>query len=506
MGPSFRLLFLLATSALPSLGWADSLPNIVYILADDLGYGDISANYPDGKIRTPHLDRLAAQGMRLTDAHTPSSVCTPTRYGIMTGEYCWRTPLTRQVTWSFGRVFLDPGRRTVAQLLQDHGYATAVVGKWHLGLDWALKEGEENRLENARKRVNENGVVMDMDPAHIDFSKPVTGGPRTYGFGYSYILPASLDIPPYGYLENHHLVHPLTGYTPGNDLDKGYMEAFWREGLMAEGFDFAEVLPTFIDKAAAFIRGQAPQAPFFLYLPLAAPHTPWVPREDDRGTSRAGLYGDFVEQLDREVGRLLEVLEEAGVAQNTLVIFTSDNGPYWVPQLTERYGHRAAGILRGMKGDIWEGGHRVPYIARWPGKIAPGSTSAALTSLTHLLATAADIVGLPDPNALGPDSYSILPVLCGKADHVPGQAGIVMHSSAGHFAWREGPWKYIEKRGSGGFSSPVSFEVRMGEAPAQLYNIEEDPGESENQYFRHPHKVAMLQKRLNAAREKSSGQ
>jgi arylsulfatase A len=489
--------------ALFSSVWlAASPPNIIYILADDLGYGDLSVYNPDGKIRTPVLDQLAAQGMRLTDAHSPSSVCTPTRYGIMTGEYCWRTPLKQGVTWSYGRLFLDPERETVAGLLRQHGYSTAVVGKWHLGLDWALREGAEHQLPNATKRVNENGVIMDMDPIHVDYTKPVTGGPENYGFAYSFILPASLDIPPYCFLENHRLVTPPTAFTAGNDLDKGYMEAFWREGHMAPDFVFDEVLPTFIDKSIAFIRQHdAHQTPFFLYLPLASPHTPWVPQGTALGRSEGGLYGDFVEQMDREIGRLLDALEASGMEDETLVIFTSDNGPYWVPELTARFGHRAAGSLRGMKGDIWEGGHRVPYLARWPGTIAEGTTSAALTSLTHFIATAADIVGLDQPNQYGPDSYSILPVLLGKVDTVPEQPGIMRHSSGAHFAWREGPWKFIEKRGSGGFSAPTRFDVLMGEEPAQLYHLGNDPGESENLYFRHPEKISQFQGRLNAMRD-----
>lgn len=475
-------------------------PNIVYILADDLGYGDISAFNPKSKIQTPHLDTLAANGMMLTDAHTPSSVCTPTRYGVLAGRYSWRTDLKRGVTWSYGRVFLEQGRETVGTLLQRHGYRTAVIGKWHLGLDWALKPGRKNSLENAEKR-EVNGVIMDMAPSHIDFSKPVTRGPKDFGFDYSYILPASLDIPPYCYLENHQLVERPTDKTEGNDLDKGFMEAFWREGGMAPDFDFYDVLPNFTRRAVRYIEAQAGQRePFFLYLPLAAPHTPWVPTAEYAGSSGAGLYGDFVQMIDAQVGKILQALEDHGLAENTLFVFTSDNGPYWIARDTARYGHRATAHFRGMKGDIWEGGHRVPYIARWPGEIPPGTTSDALTSITHLLATAADLLGLADPNQFGEDSYSILPVLKGETAYVPGQSGIVMHSSNAHFAWREGDWKYIEKRGSGGFSSPVAFDVRLGEHSVQLYNLKDDPAENENLQFRHPERVRQMQLRLDQAR------
>jgi arylsulfatase A len=480
-------------------------PNIVYILADDLGYGDISAYNPESKIQTPHLDTLAANGMMFTDAHTPSSVCTPTRYGLLTGQYSWRSNLKQGVIWSYGRVFLEQGRETVGALLQQHGYRTAVIGKWHLGLDWALKPGQEHSLENAEKR-EVNGVIMDMDPSHIDFSKPVTRGPQDFGFDYSYILPASLDIPPYCYLENHELEARPTARTEGNDLDKGFMEAFWREGSMAPGFDFHDVLPNFTRKAVRYLEAQAGQEkPFFLYLPLAAPHTPWVPTAEHEGYSGAGMYGDFVQMVDAEVGKILQALADHGLAENTLVVFTSDNGPYWVPRDTERYGHKATAHFRGMKGDIWEGGHRVPYIARWPGKIPSGTTSDALTSLTHLLATTADLLGLADPNRYGEDSYSLLPVLRGETDHVPDQPGIVMHSSKAHFAWREGNWKYIEKRGSGGFSAPVAFDVRMGEHSVQLYNLKDDPAETQNLQFRHPERAREMQLRLDQVRGDDAG-
>ncbi len=479
-----------------------STPNIIYILADDLGYGDVSVYNPDSKIQTPNLDRLASMGMRFTDAHTPSSVCTPTRYGVLTGHYCWRTPLKQGVTWSYGRTFIEEGRETVATLLQEQGYNTAVIGKWHLGLDWALKSGEANTLENAEKRVNEYGVVMNMEVKHIDFTKPVTRGPKEFGFEYSYILPASLDIPPYVYLENHEIVSEPTDYTEGNDLDKGFMDAFWRAGKMSPGFDFYDVMPNFIRRSVDYIANHAQdEKPFFLYIPLPAPHTPWVPTMEHDGSSEAGMYGDFTQQTDAEVGRIMQAVKDAGIERETLIIFTSDNGPYWVPSLTHKYGHQAAAHLRGMKGDIWEGGHRVPYIASWPGKIPMGSISNALTSLTHLISTVADIVGEADPNAHGEDSYSIWEVLHGKSDEVAGQPGIMMHSSRAHFAWREGPWKFIEKRGSGGFSSPVSFDVRMGEATAQLYNLEEDPSETTNLYFKYPEKGEYLSKRLKQSKK-----
>lgn len=476
-------------------------PNIVYILADDLGYGDVGANNPKSKIPTPRLDRLAAQGMRFTDAHSPSSVCTPTRHGILTGQYAWRSRLKKGVTWSYGRVFMDPERETVAMLLKEHGYRTGVVGKWHLGLDWALKDGPEHSLENAGTKLNAYGAIMDMDPRHIDFSRPVTRGPRDFGFDYSFILPASLDIPPYCFLENHELVTAPSAWTEGNDLDQGKAMAFWRPGKIAPDFDFYDVLPTITRKSIEFLETHAGNnEPFFLYLPLSAPHTPWLPTEAFVGTSGAGLYGDFVHMVDTQVGKVLDAIDRLGIEDDTLVIFTSDNGAFWRPSMVARHDHRAAHVFRGMKGDIWEGGHRVPFIVRWPGHIEAGSTSAAVTTLTHLIATSADLIGLPNPNRRGEDSYSILPVLLGKAAEVPGQPGIVMHSSEAHFAYREGDWKYIEKRGSGGFTSPAFFEVTDGEATGQLYNLADDPSESVNLFFSHPRKVKAMNRKLEQLR------
>lgn len=475
-------------------------PNIIYILTDDLGYGDLKVYNPESKISTPRIDGLAAEGMRFTQAHTASAVCTPTRYSVLTGQYAWRTSLQEGVTWSYGRVFMEEGRETVATLLRDHGYTTAVIGKWHLGLNWALKDGPEHSLGNIGKDIAVGGAIRDIDRRHIDFSRPVTRGPRDFGFDYSFILPASLDIPPYCYLEDHEVLEPPTDWTEGNDLDRGKAMAFWRPGPMAPGFDFGDVLPRFIRESIAYMEEQAAtQSPFFLYLPLPAPHTPWLPTDDFRGASDAGLYGDFVQMVDTHVGEILDAVERLGIAENTVVVFTSDNGPYWRQAFIDRHDHRAAGPFRGMKGDIWDAGHRVPFIVRWPGQVAPGSVSHALTSTTHLLATCADALGVPKPSG-AVDSHSILPVLLWGAQSVPGQPGIMMHSASGHFAYRSGDWKFIERRGSGGFTSPVSFEVLDGEPPAQLYNLAVDPAESRNLYFREPEKVEALTQAMQAIR------
>lgn len=478
-----------------------SLPNIVYILADDLGYGDVSANNPASKIQTSHIDALASAGMRFTDAHSPSSVCTPTRYGILTGRYCWRSRLPRGVLRGYGRALIEKDRTTVASLLKQKGYQTAVVGKWHLGLDWVLKDGVEDLASQEGTHINDLGIVSEMDPDLIDFSRKPTDGPLQHGFDYSYILPASLDMDPYCFLENDSLVAIPSDHTPGNDLNTGYTEAFWRAGRIAPGFEMDQVLPTFKDKAVSFIEQQNEKAPFFLYLPLAAPHTPWVPTSEYKDTAGAGNYGDFVKMVDDQVGAVLQAISEQGFEDNTLVIFTSDNGPFWTPALIEEYNHRSAAQLKGMKADAWEGGHRIPYIAKWPGKIEAGSTSDATTTLTHLIATVAAMTGVELKANEGPDSHNLLPVFLGKTDTVPGQQAVIHHSSRNFFAIRKGDWKLIEKRGSGGFSKPNTITPEPGEPTGQLYNIKEDISETQNVYQDKPEIVQELQALLNSIRD-----
>lgn len=471
-------------------------PNIVYILADDLGYGDVSVNNPDGKISTPNIDQLAAEGMRFTDAHSPSSVCTPTRYALMTGRYPWRSRLPVGVLRGYSRTLIEENRPTVASLLKKHGYETGVVGKWHLGLDWIPKKEHEGLLT-----TEGYGIKTDMNPEHIDFGQNPAKGPNTAGFGYSYILPASLDMPPYCYLENQKLTHPLTGYTDGNKLKSGYTGPFWREGKMAEAFDFYNVLPNFINQATAFIKRQTKAKPFFLYLPMPAPHTPWVPTENYKGKSKAGEYGDFVQQVDAAVGEVLKSLEDAGLKENTIVIFSSDNGPYWRQNFVEQFNHKAAGQFRGMKGDAFEGGHRVPFIVRWPQKIKANTVSDATTTLANLMATCKELVGEKDPGFETEDSYSILPILLGKSKQIAGQPAVVHSSSVGFFAIRKGDWKLIEGQGSGGFTEPRVVVPKEGEPTGQLYNLASDIGETKDLYQQYPEKVKELRALLTSIKE-----
>jgi arylsulfatase A len=480
-------------------------PNIIYILADDLGYGDVSIYNSDSKIQTPNIDKLANEGMRFTDAHSPSSVCTPTRYGILTGRYCWRSELPRGVLRGYGESLLEKDRITIASLLKDQDYTTGVVGKWHLGLDWELKSEFIDSLGNSSVIRNQNGMITHMNGDWVDFTKEPMDGPLDHGFDYSYILPASLDMEPYCYLENDILTALPNEHTEGNDLDTDSYAtgAFWRPGRIAKGFDFYEVLPRFVEKAKNFVASHAnDEKPFFLYLPLAAPHSPWVPKKEYDGSSGAGQYGDFVQMVDAQVGNFLKGLEELGITDNTIVIFTSDNGPFWKPDYIERFDHRAASMYRGMKADTYEGGHRIPFIVRWPGKVEAGSSSNYKTTLTNLIATSAEIVGVNLNGNTGEDSQSILPILLNDEKNVEVEIPIIHHSSKGHFAIRKGDWKLIEKRGSGGFSIPVTIEPKEGEPIGQLYNLATDPSEKNNIYNENPKVVDALLLELNNIRER----
>ena len=463
-------------------------PNIVFLMADDMGYGDPGSFNADSKIPTPSMDALAANGMRFTDAHSGSAVCTPTRYGVLTGRYAWRTALKRGVLSGYSRALIEPGRMTVASMLRAHGYHTAVIGKWHLGLDWATIS-EPDSWDEGDKSAAFQGPADFSKPGglEIDFSKPVSNGPATLGFDYSYIIPASLDMAPYVYLENNACERPATAHEPGR-FDG---PVFWRPGEAAEGFDFFDVLPNLTRHAVAYIEEQSktPEQPFFLYFPLPAPHWPWVPTEEFVGRSEAGKYGDFVVQVDASIGMVMDALEQTGQADNTLFIVTSDNGAEWDPSHIEEFGHYANhAIQRGKKRDAWEGGHRMPFIARWPARVAAGSTSDQTICLTDLMGTAAEIVGFGLPADAGQDSVSFLSALLGE-DEAPLREATVHHSVDGTFAIRKGKWKYIDGQGPGSNQWDGPNE---GDPPAQLYDLATDRHEDTNLYEEHPELVQQL--------------
>ncbi len=440
-------------------------PNIVFILADDLGYGDLPCYNKDSKIPTPNLDRLAAQSIRFTDAHTPSSVCSPTRYGILTGRYCWRTSLKRGVLNGYSPLLIEPKRLTVASLLKRQGYVTAGFGKWHLGLG---------------------------DAAKTDFAKPLRPGPCSVGFDSFFGIPASLDMPPYVYIDNEGMAEAPTETIKDSAMRRKGGNGFWRGGPIAPHFKHVDVLPAITEKAIGFVGKQSADQPFFLYLALTAPHTPWMPTEAFRDKSKAGYYGDFVAQVDAGVGRVLKALEDAKLSGNTLLIFTSDNGAHWLPSDIEKWQHRANDGLRGQKADLWDGGHRVPFLVRWPGHVRAGGTSKELICLTDFLATVAAVLGVKLPDDAAEDSYSILPALCGDKLDKPIRDAIVHHSGDGTFAIRQGPWKLAMALGSHGFSDPRNIKPKPGEAQGQLYNLDDDPREQKNLWLKQPEIVARL--------------
>ena len=476
-------------------------PNIVYILADDLGYGDLSGLNKESKISTPVLDRLLSEGITFTDAHSGSSVCTPTRYGILTGQYCWRSRIKSGVLLGYSPSLIDPETPTVAKFLKEKEYNTACIGKWHLGIDWKLKDGTFLCGERGVDFTPE--LVGFRDYEKIDFSQAAGGGPTGAGFDYSFILPASLDFEPYCYLENNKVTEAPTVKTEGSCLNTGATGAFWRPGQMSPSFSFEGVLPTFTEKAVAYIKNQKKQEkPFFLYFPMNGPHTPWVPAAEFKGKSGAGEYGDYVMEVDAMVGKVIQALEEAGLTRNTLLVFASDNGAYWKPEFIEEFNHRSNYTFRGMKSDAWEGGHHIPFIVKWPGRIKPGSRCTEIVCLTDFFDTVREITGNSDPTSKPTDSYSILPLLLNKKKTMY-RPPVVHHSGSGKFAIRDKEWKYIEGLGSGGFSEPKNPKPGPGDPTAQLYNLKDDPLEKENLFTKLPEQVKIMQEKLDRIRKEN---
>ena len=440
-------------------------PNILFIFADDLGYGDPSCYNPDSKINTRHIDALAQAGMRFTDAHAPAAVCVPSRYSLLTGQY----PFRNERNYKEG--LIAPGQATIASVLKSAGYRTGMVGKWH------------------------QGVVGEKDPpADTDLA----GVPVDHGFDEYFGIPASLDIPPYYFIRNKRPVElPIntiedregTAPAPGKRKIQG---PFFRGGNISPDYVHEDVLGRFEQEAIAFLEKQTADNPFFLYFALPAPHTPWLPDSAHLGQSGAGDYGDFTLMVDDVIGNVLATLDAKGMADNTLVIFTSDNGPVWYPENVAEFGHSSTTPLAGMKGDAWEAGNRMPFIARWPGEIAPGSTNDHLICFTDMIATFAEMSGTSLPEGAGEDSRSILPLLT-DAEAPATRETLVVRSSGGVFAMRQGDWKLIMGKGSGGFYDGYDPSIKAANPhEGQLYNLAEDIGESDNLYAEQPEKVQEL--------------
>lgn len=455
-----------------------SKPNIIFIMADDMGYGDVQALNENSTISTPHLNRLANEGMTFSNAHSPSAVCTPTRYGVMTGRYCWRSPLTRGVLNGYGRPIIETDRQTVASFLQGNGYETGIVGKWHLGLGFQKTDGE------------------------WDWTKPVDYSPNDVGFDYSLVIPASLDFPPYVYVENHEITGIPNRNHPGSKFP-----VFLRAGELGSDFSPVDCLDELTERAAEYIHEQAKtDDPFFLYFPLTAPHKPVLPHPRFHGITKLGPYGDFVVQVDWTVGQILNAVDEAGIFEDTIVMYTSDNGSFMYRQrdpndadhvsdaTIQAYyegNHTANGALRGTKADIWEAGHRVPFFVRWPGKVKAGSETGRTITHTDLFATVADVVGaeLPDPKEAAQDSFSFLPLMLGN-DKQFKRAPVIHHSGGAMFAIRDGDWKLILGNGSGGREKPSG---KRFERPWALFNLKDDLGETNDLASKNPDKATQLE-------------
>lgn len=469
---------------LSSMAAASNRTNFVIILADDLGFGDVGYLNPESRIPTPNLDALGKDGMAFVDAHTGSAVCTPTRYGLLTGRYAWRTRLKRGVLNGYGEPLMAADRQTIGTYLRAHGYRTSIVGKWHLGLAFAKTASGD-----------------------FDFTKPISDGPHTHGFDESFIIPASLDFPPYIYLRNGEITGLPLGRQPALKFPH-----FMREGELASNLDPSDVLDELVRQSTDFIVREARAGnPFLLYVPLTAPHKPVWPAKRFEGRTKLGPYADFVVQVDETVGELVKAVDVAGIGETTLVIFTSDNGSFMYrldgvsdPDHTDdstiqayrSTSHTSNYVYRGTKADIWEAGHRVPFLVRWPEEVRPGSIQDETICLTDIFSTLAEIVGGEVPHDTGEDSFSLLPLLRGETWPRP-RAAVIHHSSGGMFAIRDGTWKLVAGNGSGGRERPRGEPFGR---PYQLYNLATDPSEKRDVYDRHRAVAHRLEQELERIR------
>jgi len=446
-------------------------PNIVVVYADDLGYGDVQCYNPTrGTIPTPHIDRLATEGMRFTDAHSSSGVCSPSRYTLLTGRYHWRTRLQSGIVGKWGKPLIAPDRLTVAGLLKKSGYRTACIGKWHLGWDWPIGADERPFLAPKEKP---DAAASDRHRAAWKrvFTQPIGGGPTARGFDH-YFGTDVPNWPPFCFIEDDRTVGIPSEFLPARLLRNNQASV---QGPALEDWTLEPILPALGDRAARFIDDASKDSgPFFLYMPLTSPHTPLAVNDQWRDKSGLNTYADFVMETDAVVGQVLEAIGSSGAADRTMVLFTSDNGcaPYIGVADLERQGHYPSGPLRGYKSDVWEGGHRVPFIVRWPGVVEPGSVCDRLVHQADVMATFADVADEPLPDSAAEDSFSLLPLLEGKDRDVRQTA--VSQSMRGVLAVRRGPWKLIFGRGSGGWTKGEDAH------PAQLYHLEDDLSERKN--------------------------
>jgi len=514
--PLFRILLVVAFSVV--CGYASQPPNILFIYADDLGYGDVACYNPESKVPTPNLDRMAREGIRFTDAHSPSTVCTPSRYSVMTGRMAFRLNYPGVFTGVQGPCLIDADRLTLPEMMRDAGYETAMYGKWHIGMTFYDKEGRpvHELEEGLEERFGRQGLGNRL-VEHVDFSRRIDGGPLDRGFDrffgtaccpttdwlYSYIEGDRIFNPPTKILDPQAEGLPSHPYSKDN-----------RRGYLSDDFDLEEVDMVFLEKSVNYLEDYAQREsgkPFFLFHSAQAVHLPSFPGKDFKGKTQAGPHGDFIFEFDYVVGELMQALERLDLDENTLVIVSSDNGPEVPTSIAMRrdHAHDGARPWRGLKRDQWEGGHRVPFIAYWPGKIEAGRVSDQTICQTDIMATCAAIVGVELPRDAAEDSFNLLPVLLGEADGEPVRPYTLHQTIRLGLAIRKGPWKYLDHQGSAGNNyeaermAPFVLADSAPDAPGQLYNLDEDPGERRNRYFENPEIVQELKALLETA--KSSG-
>ncbi len=483
--------------AAPEKAAATKKPNILVILTDDLGYGDVGCYNDKAKVSTPNLDRLATQGMRFTDAHSPATVCTPTRYSVLTGRMAFRTGGRGVFTGVGGPCMIEKDRVTLPGMLRDKGYATACIGKWHVGMSFFDKEG------NA---LNKGGLA---NVQRADFSRAIPDAPIHRGFDkfFGTVCCPTTDWL-YAYVDGDRIPVPPTKILDKTPLPKHEYSVDCRPGMIAPDFEIERIDMVFLEKSKQWLTQHvknAPGKPFFLYHCMQAVHLPSFPAKEFQGKTKAGPHGDFIHQMDWIVGELMKTLDTLGVADNTVVIFCSDNGPETlsVHYMRKKYGHDGARPWRGVKRDQWEGGHRTPFIVRWPGAVKAGTTSAQPLSLTDIMATCAAIVGTELPNGAAEDSLDMLPVLRGVQGDKHVREYLFQQTSGKRLSIRRGKWKYLDHKGSGGngytkgWMAEWALPENAPDAPGQLYDMAADPGETTNLYDEQPEIVKQLNAKID---------
>jgi arylsulfatase A-like enzyme len=474
-------------------------PNIVIIYADDMGFGDLNCQNDNSKIPTPNLDQLASEGMRFSDAHSSSGICSPSRFALLTGTYHWRRQ--HDIVGAFGKPFFNDTDITLPQVLKTKGYKTACFGKWHLGWDWQFKNepsGEVKQWEAMRK------VYL---PDDIDWSKQIGGGPLARGFD-TYFGDGTINFPPYAWIENDMIIEAPTEEMDISNIGFETKEGEWefRPGPKVKDWNPYIVLPTLAQKTVEWINRQDSNKPFFLYFALPSPHAPIIPNDEFDGKSEAGAYGDFMVQTDWVVGQVLNAIKEKGFEENTIIIFSADNGPEaYAWERAVKYGHFSMGDFRGLKRDVWEGGHHVPFIFKWNGQIKPGSVSNEVISQVDIMATLATITGIELPENAAPDSYNILPVLMGEKYDSPLREATVHNTYASKWGIRKGDWLYINSSSGGHRELPEPFKQLRGytdfNTEGILFNMKDDPEQRVNLYEKYPDKINEMELLLQKYRE-----